>query len=730
MSSRMKGDKELPGSFEMAQVDAPSAAVSAASATAAKPTPAYSSLPASPFFARREGLSAGGTKVEGGSEQTDALRIRVWYLDDVLSRAEPKFVPDVATLKQMLPERDLAGPLAGSPTVAGDHFAEVPYGPAAAAAAAREGGPQLSGAGSKPRLDALGSLNDRQSFPSISLSPASPTHPGGHPAWVSVRAASQSELTEILNWLPIHVLTRRRILNILWEHGPQAGDPSGVEGLVAGEQAGKSANKSKTNSKLSRRGVGSDTNNAAAQHSNAGNADDDDNDAGEYEGEEDEHPHPHHSIAHHNFLEYFPAHGYAVLCLQAVPLPEEESAESDATPREDLIAHETQVPSTPVIALAFESTLFTFSVCRFGGEGDVRLIVANRVGSPSAHGARGGMPARVTSINTLSSTLTLTENDRSQRDAAQRTGEDVMNDSSTAAFFKSTVGPVDQSSDVHDGNAHSTTPFSPAAVAREERRTRSPPHPLSYSRLALAGPTQAHPSSPSHNTGTPSATSMKNWNAATAISVVCSSLISAIISYLQQSTRSLLMEANQLDELVLQILPSRVDQDDVLVRTKRIRNLIAAFHIDALQKERVLKQLLLPAVRQTPLAQSLQAIERYQRSLSSVRSTVIKLRKGRDIVNLSNMTLISGVSARLLSHCNFMDYLNHVQTQIAVVVMPVAVIPGIFASNVKVPWSDSDSMTPFYCLTVLSFGVMAIGVAYPLYTFFMYRMPKALAPLE
>lgn len=700
---RAPGSTNLSSNAEVLHAgDAASPAVPAASATgaaaAAKKAPsALSSLPSSPASPSREEVSANAMLPNGATEHGDGLRIRIWYLDDVFTRAEPRFVPDVATLKQLLPDRDMSFATTASPIVAGDHFAEVPYSPPAAAAAAALG-------------DTTSSPSGRRSYPFISLRPSSPTHPGGHPAWVSVKAASQSELTEILNWLPIHVLTRRRVLNIL---GTQDAAPSDGDALPAD----RSGYKTNTSSRLNFRG--SDGHAAApprqrARSSSAAEREEErvrEEGESSTDGEEDDNAadaHVRHASARDNFLEYFPAHGYAVLCLQAVPMPKGESTRRGATPREELVTHGMQIPNTPVVALAFESALFTFSLSRFGGEGDVRLIVANHATSPTAQSSRGGMPAGVTAIAALSSVVRLPENNGNAQATAPLEAADDAKEARAMAFEASV----------------NSTLHSPAATARDGRTASSPAPAMNSTPAAAAASDSAQ-----HCTESPTLSS-SNWNAATAISVVCSSLISAIIAYLQQSTRSLLMEVDQLDELVLQILPSRVDQDDMLVRTKNIRHFIAAFHIDALQKERVLKQLLLPAMRQTPFAQSTQAIERYQRSLSSVRSTVMKLRKGRDTINMASMTLISGVSARLLTHCNFMDYLNHVQTQIAVVVMPIAVIPGIFATNVKVPWSESKSMAPFYSLLSITLGLMIIVVAYPLYKFYMYRAPKALASLE
>lgn len=433
-------------------------------------------------------------------------------------------------------------------------------------------------------------------------------------AWVTVKGASVEELREIMDWLPIHVLTRRKVISILTE---------GLDDIacdeVKAQQNRATWNDISTSSATAVRHhfVGLDSvSDGGSISQNKYDKSSSAEDAAAAAGSTS------HPIG--NFLEYFPAHGYAVLCLQAAAAAPGIVTE-DGGPQELTDAQKKRLPCVSVIALVFESSLFTFSAGRFGGEGDVSLILANHaiLQRPAASSADSG----------------------------------------------------------------------------------------SASGVPISSPTQLASS-------------------ADGISVLCSSIISAIINYLQRSIGSLLMEADQLDELVLQILPSRVDQDDLLRRTSNIRHLISGFHMDALQKERVLKQLLLPAMRQTPLSHDLHAVERYQRSLSTIRSTVLRLRKGRDTLNLASMTLISGVSARLLTHCHWMDYLNHVQTQIAVIVMPISVIPGVFAMNVKVPWSETESFTPFWCITGITLALFVIGILRPMCKFFTYSTPGALVPLN
>lgn len=207
-----------------------------------------------------------------------------------------------------------------------------------------------------------------------------------------------------------------------------------------------------------------------------------------------------------------------------------------------------------------------------------------------------------------------------------------------------------------------------------------------------------------------------------------SSLVSAVVLHIQSGAAGLLIEVDQLDELVLQVMPSKVDQDDLLSRIREMRGRVARFHKDMLLKERLLKQLLMPVLRETVVCRDILAVERYHRCLTLVRSAVEKLRKGRDTVNSSSMNLISGVSARLVQHCHWMDYLNHVQSQISLVVMPVAVIPGVWATNISVPFQNVASTLPFTLICVVTMSILLLGLVFPAFQYFKYKPPGALVP--
>ncbi|KAG5499937.1 hypothetical protein GH5_04075 [Leishmania sp. Ghana 2012 LV757] len=627
-----------------------------------------------------DGATMSAVAGHGADESIDGIHIRVWYLDDGATQAAWHLVPNVSTLRQMLRGQDGHRVMPTSPPSAGDHFAKLPS-PLYACTPTT-----TSAARSLPSRSTVDKAYDKTVFSPIMLSATSPSSGDARPAWVSIKAATEEELREVLESLPVHVLTRRRIISVLCtdtgaeEPGtPQCSESDESSSDTEGTEP-SSGGRSEKGGRVRR-----------------------------------------HVAVRDNFLEYFPAHGYAVLCLQAMELQGPESTGRGTIQRDGTNPLAAQLPCTPVVVLAFESTLFTFSVGYFGGEEDVHLIMANHTwftGSPAVADEAGARETHAAASHATSHVPSI--GSHKQTESMKTTVSDARADGRVDRYDR-TLSLHHASGAAKDGCIEAATevPLAHHAAAA----ALDLPSSLSAQQLGEA-------QQPMMPIGSPNGPTSPNSRVTTAISIVCSSLVSAIIAYLQQSTRARLIEADQLDELVLQILPSRVDQDDLLLRTKNLRHRIAFVHVDALQKERVLKELLLPAMRLTPLSRSAQAVERYHRSLSSIRSTVLHLRKGRDIVNRASMTLISGVSARLLSHCNFMDYLNHVQTQIAVILMPITIIPNLFAMNVRVPFTDAATMTPFFCIVGITLGILVLSVAPIVYKFLMYKTPGALAPLD
>lgn len=232
--------------------------------------------------------------------------------------------------------------------------------------------------------------------------------------------------------------------------------------------------------------------------------------------------------------------------------------------------------------------------------------------------------------------------------------------------------------------------------------------------------------------------------------LVLSTIIGAVVEELKRATAPLLMETNMVDELALSIRPSAEDHKDVLRRMESIRHRLHLAHVQLLRKESLLQQLIATArenaranereegakqqnstksIGSTKTTMDDEVITRYLHSLSLVRAGVASVRRGRDTVNLASMNVVSGVVARLGKHCHKMDYLNKLQTQIALLVMPINVIPGLMSGNFKVPFEDSEHTFIFWIFVGVTVGTLIIGLSYPFYQSFRYRLPGSIAPL-
>ncbi|KAH9600863.1 Mg2+ transporter protein [Trypanosoma melophagium] len=212
------------------------------------------------------------------------------------------------------------------------------------------------------------------------------------------------------------------------------------------------------------------------------------------------------------------------------------------------------------------------------------------------------------------------------------------------------------------------------------------------------------------------------------VSVFVCTLISSFVKEYQKEPSSLLVDVDNVNELVLQIQPSRCDQMDLLRRIEGLRHRLSHLQAAFLAKESLLLQLILPVMRRIFIAAEPSVVGRYQRLLSGLLLSIERLRKGRDVLNLSSMSLVGGVSMRLLQHCHWMDFLNHVMTQMSLVTMPICIIPGLFTMNVRVPFEESEGLTAFLVITAVTVLIFSAGMAYPVYVYFRYKPPGALVP--
>ncbi|RNF00672.1 putative zinc transporter [Trypanosoma rangeli] len=210
------------------------------------------------------------------------------------------------------------------------------------------------------------------------------------------------------------------------------------------------------------------------------------------------------------------------------------------------------------------------------------------------------------------------------------------------------------------------------------------------------------------------------------VSISVCSLVSAFVKDYQKETSSLLADVDSVNEIVLQIQPSRCDHLDFMQRIENLRHRLSRVQASFLTKERLIQQLMLPVMRHIFITADPSAASRYQRLLSGLLLSIERLRRGRDVLNLSSMSLVSGVSMRLFQHCYYMDFVTNVMTQMALVTMPIGVIPGVFTMNVQVPFQEAETLLPFFMITLVTVVAFVVGIINPVNTYFRFKPPGAL----
>lgn len=210
------------------------------------------------------------------------------------------------------------------------------------------------------------------------------------------------------------------------------------------------------------------------------------------------------------------------------------------------------------------------------------------------------------------------------------------------------------------------------------------------------------------------------------IAYIFSAIVCSITHTAYSQLPALLVRSEHMDDMILEVETSVFDEPDMFLRIKEIRNTVSMFHVEMLLKERLFKHLLLPALRHTAVCRDAAAVENYRRAATSSRNAIKKLRRCRDLVNMSNMNLINGVASRLLRFANVMDYINNIQTRIALVVAPVSIIPAMWAVNIAVPFADLQSLKPFIVITTITMVLLFFGVGYSVVGYFTYHAPGPL----
>ncbi|KAG8344119.1 hypothetical protein TRVL_05053 [Trypanosoma vivax] len=212
------------------------------------------------------------------------------------------------------------------------------------------------------------------------------------------------------------------------------------------------------------------------------------------------------------------------------------------------------------------------------------------------------------------------------------------------------------------------------------------------------------------------------------VSTAVCSLIGTYVKEYQKELLSLLVDIDSVNELVLEIQPCRGDQVDLLRRIDDLRHTLSCLQASFSAKERVVKQLLLPVMRHMFVTSDPGVVSRYQRLLTVLLFSIERLRKGRDVLNMSSMTLVSGVSMRLLQRCYRLDYLNNILTRMTLVTMPMCIIPGIFTMNVRVPFERSEGYGAFLSVLIVTVLFFLLGMIHIAHVYFTFKSPGALIP--
>ncbi|CCW68638.1 unnamed protein product, partial [Phytomonas sp. Hart1] len=175
-------------------------------------------------------------------------------------------------------------------------------------------------------------------------------------------------------------------------------------------------------------------------------------------------------------------------------------------------------------------------------------------------------------------------------------------------------------------------------------------------------------------------------------------------------------------------MPSRADHGDLMVRLRAVRSHVAQLHFALLGKARILRLLMLLPPSSPAFSSSSGETARYHAALTGLRGGLARLAGARGAVDTARVNLVAGVAARLVSRCNVMDYINNVQTQMALVLFPTSLIPGVWTMNVMVPWRSGPTLTPFFSIVAITLSILLLGLSYPLYKYYTYKPPGALVP--
>lgn len=167
---------------------------------------------------------------------------------------------------------------------------------------------------------------------------------------------------------------------------------------------------------------------------------------------------------------------------------------------------------------------------------------------------------------------------------------------------------------------------------------------------------------------------------------------------------ALLSEVDCIDEMVLLIAPGTRDQPDLLRRVALLRRRISAYRARLYLKEKLLQELVTPAMRGSFVSRDTAfIIPLYKDSLDKITQVADRLDDARDILNQANLNFVTGVSMRMSQSSANMDFKMQILGQVATICLPLNLVASIFGMNCTVPF-QSDTHPTLYAF----FGVVGV----------------------
>ncbi|SCU69901.1 CorA-like Mg2+ transporter protein, putative [Trypanosoma equiperdum] len=173
---------------------------------------------------------------------------------------------------------------------------------------------------------------------------------------------------------------------------------------------------------------------------------------------------------------------------------------------------------------------------------------------------------------------------------------------------------------------------------------------------------------------------------------------------------SLLSEVGDINEVVFLISPGEQDQTDLLRRVALLRRRISSFRTALFLKEKLIHQLISPAMRLTFVSKSHPSAVAYKEILARVQKVSEKLDDARDMLNHANLNFITGVSMRMSQASAGLDFKMNILNSVAAVSLPINLVVSLFGMNLKVPFMTGEGSTLIPFWTICAVFVVWAGI--------------------